>query len=324
MLVLGYLLGRQTGEDRVRGEHMPRPPGPEAVVVSKSHAAGVETRDAAASVDTGTAKHAVVPPRERPDRAIYLPAAWHDERFVHWYRSHAATCEFSRRSPELLRSFGAAVVEQLGRIPRREILDALIEVYAPLHEATAEVEAALSAGEIARHEVEARLAPARRHFSDGIYRTLAYSDYLYLTREWVDHKNPYRPFRHERSPQTPRPMGGDPLQIPLRRVEDFGAWYRAYRHDLELPARDHDFLDLFFRDIVMPLGRVPPPKLMRSLQKLYAAYRNEAADGEFDGRAVRDLFRGLRSALEPLDYDRIRWWENWSEPLQELGLMAGD
>jgi hypothetical protein len=266
MLVLGYLLGRQAGEDRVRGERPPRPS--ETVVVSKSRSAGIESRDALASIEIETEAPAVVPPRQRPDRAIYLPAGWHDERFVHWYRSHAATYEFSRHSPELLRSFGAAVLEQLGRIPRREILDELIRVYAPLHEATAEVEAELNVGEIARHEVESRLAPARRLYSDALYRTLAYSDYLYLTREWVDHKNPYRPFRHERVPQTPRPKGGDPLQIPLRRVEDFVAWYRDYRHDLELPVRDNDFLDPFFRDIVMPLGRVPPPKLMRSLQEL--------------------------------------------------------
>ena len=187
--------------------------------------------------------------------------------------------------------------------------------------ATRLVEAALSAGEIARHEVESRLAPARRVYSDGLYRTLAYSDYLYLTREWVDHKNPYRPFRHGRLPQTPRPKGGDPLQIPLRQIEDFVAWYRAYQHDLKLPARDHEFLCPFFDDIVAPLGRLPRPKLMRTLQQLYAAYREE--DGGED-TAVRRLFAGLRSVLEPLDYARIRWWENWSEQLQELGLMTGD
>ena len=326
MLAVGYMLGRRDVRAGARRERVSRAPEVDPMARASGtqsepprSTAPPESDDDVPSPEPPPLFEAL-PPEQQPELAIPHPKGWHGEQFVHWYRSHAASYKLVRRSPEELRSFGAEVLEVLGCIPRREILDVLMVNYAALHEASRKVEADLHAGRISQREVEGRLAPARRLYSDRLYASLAYSDYRYLTREWADDKNPYRHFRHEQQPDTPRATGQDPYAIPLRSVEEFAAWYRAYRHDLKLPVRDNDFLDPFFNDIVSPLGRAPQPKLMRSLQRLYAAYRVEVSDGDSHGKAVRTLFRGLQAVLAPLDYERVRWWGDWSELLEEAGL----
>ncbi len=91
------------------------------------------------------------------------------------------------------------------------------------------------------------------------------------------------------------------------------AWYRAYRHELKLPDRDHDFLKPFYGDIVRPLGRIPRLPLMRTLQAHYAAFQACVERPDNRATSIQELFRGLRAALGRLDYDRIRWSESFND-----------
>jgi hypothetical protein len=89
--------------------------------------------------------------------------------------------------------------------------------------------------------------------------------------------------------------------------ETFVAWYRAYGSDLKLPPRARDSLGDFYRDIVRPLGRVPQPKLIGTLQAHYAVFIKTRQLPDNDAEA--ELSRALRSVLSPLEYDRIGWSE---------------
>jgi len=341
MLAVGFFLGRLSVEEGNPIGRAPRAPDRAAIdgarpPATASTAGSTEAPAAAARRPEPSAPHAGMgverfsppaatdggpekaPPQDRPARAIYGTRKWDGDRFVHWYRAHAATYKFSGKEERELRLFGENVVSMLGRVPRREILEALLAAHAPLHRAIVEVEAAQRAGDISRREAIARLAPARRMYSDRLYRALAYSDYVVLTREWVDDKNPYFHVVIRKPPTDPRPKGADPFALKVRDSDAFATWYEAYRRELALPPRDHDFLSSFFSDIVGPLRRVPRPNLMRTLQTHYEKFIETPDRG--DGDAIPNLFRSLRAVLTPLDFDHIRWSQNWAQTLEDLGI----
>ena len=57
---------------------------------------------------------------------------------------------------------------------------------------------------------------------------------------------------------------------------------------------------------------------------------DEISRGEYESLPyLREFYLGngnlgLRPLLDPLDYDRIRWWGNWESVLQEQGLLQTD
>ena len=66
-----------------------------------------------------------------------------------------------------------------------------------------------------------------------------------------------------------------------------------------------------------PLGRIPKARLLKTLQKHYAAFHKDIERLDDHDAAVRALFKGLRASLTRLDYDRLRWSESWVEMLNE-------
>ncbi|MEM8884280.1 MAG: hypothetical protein AAGD14_09440 [Planctomycetota bacterium] len=236
-----------------------------------------------------------------PDGAIYGTDAWSEERFPRWYRENAARYGLRAYPVEMLRSFSASVIRQLGRVPRREVLDRLLAAHAEFHAVLRATEAAQGKGEMNQFEVDDRRATARRDYSDRLYRDLEYADYRFLTREWNDDKNPFHAFRHDRPSGVARSGAFDPYAIRAQSDEvTFVGWYQSYGSDYQFPQHDSEYLGDFFRAFVEPLDRLPEPTLMRALLKIERRERDAA-----------DLADDLRRVLDPRDLDRLRTSDRW-------------
>ncbi len=325
-LALGFLLGRQTFEDRarrarasrvVRGEHSSRAVR-RATGTRPEHArlpdeSWVGGLSATRGRGVTTARDAAKLPRD----PILGERDWDGERFVRWYRAHQATYKMSPRDADELMSFGDEVIATLGRVPRRKILDELLESYAVFYRTVEEAESADRDGRIDPDEREAREIAARNTFADRVFGSLAYSDYIFLTRHWIDEEG----FTRRGPPSGSRPRGVAPYANPVRGGDAFVEWYRAYRYELGLPDRNGEFLECFYENFVDALGRIPKPKLMRTLQGYYATYLIDSERPDGHAPSVKKLFRGLRSVLSALDYDRMQWSESWADTLREIGLL---
>jgi hypothetical protein len=231
-----------------------------------------------------------------------------------WYRSHAEEYDLPPASDDLLRRFEADVIWPLGRIPRRELFDVLLERFRP---------------HFARwKDASEQERPALvRELLDRYYGVIAYSDYVLLFgngrwRKWRESGQlVLRPPTGEGLP------GGDPYAFPGNWGGNFGAWYRAYHFALGLPRLDEGFVFLLEHDIVGPFGRVPPPQLLRDLILIYRRsgvidwYDSDDPTYERWGAAVRGLFRRLRVRLRRVDHRWMCRSKRWRDDCRDLGIL---
>ena len=244
------------------------------------------------------------------------------DAFARWYRAQAPALELPEVAETwLLTSFAADVIDPLGRIPRPQILRAILAEYLPHDRKTREIEAKRIAKNRAPDpELDAQDAAATQAFFDNLYRLIAYSDLLLLAHSsrW-DFKNVPPP------PTSERPPGGDPYSAPVGAAmlvfeRPFAPWYRAYRHELDLPDRDAEFLETFQWEVVQWLGRIPQPELLKDLIEAYTPLQQKwkqrtLADRD---RAVGAFFATLRPRLTKTDYKLLAGSVMWKDDCRRL------
>jgi hypothetical protein len=243
-------------------------------------------------------------------------ARWEGWEFARWYAIHRRAWDLPEIDQASLENYGEVLVV-LGRIPRREVLLRVLEALQERDRALAPIIEESAAWHRA-HPYPARDDPAVLVFDerlrneyqrcfDRLHRELAYSDYVFLLTRAEDDV--------ERRPPPGGPLkGGDPYARPVTDARDFFrfcTWYRAYRLDLGFPEVDEEFLAEFHHDIVLPLGRLAEPALMRALQEAYRPYYQRRREGNDWDPVARDFFARLDKVLAPLDYERMRYSREW-------------
>jgi hypothetical protein len=321
-VLVGHLAaGRDAGSVRAR----------EPRVETARPRADAEVPQAGNVVEIRAPEAARAAPDPSPDRDLPLDAGtefarWEGEEFARWYAIHKRAWELPDLDEDSLERYGDILLA-LGRIPRRDVLLAVIDALRDLDRALApiiEESAAWRAANLgARGDEPTALAFAERlrdehqRCFDRLHRQLAYSDYLLLLT------------RHEageverRSPPGGPLPGGDPYGRPVADAKEyvrFSSWYRAYRGQLGFAERDEDFLEEFHQHVVVPLGRLPEPSLMCALQEAYLAVYPRLGDrADWEG-TVRDFFASLGRVLGPLDYERMRHSHEWGRACKALSI----
>jgi hypothetical protein len=260
-------------------------------------------------------------PDDSPDED--QPLARHSDdaedgaEFARWYAIHRRAWNLPELNGRDVVRFGRYILS-LERIPRR---DQLIRLLRALHEWDADVERADAEnaawadanpdapeddpGSIACDD---RLSAVHQRLSDSLHRELPYGDYLTL---WTNIESEM--YLHEAVLHPPS-SAADAYARSVAIAGDyftFANWYRAYAPLLGFPERDEEFLYDFGRHLVVPLGRLPEPALMRTLQEVYSPLRARLAGGEEWEDAVKRLFSALDRVLPLLDYERIRHSYEW-------------
>jgi hypothetical protein len=266
---------------------------------------------------------------ESPDRDQPLErgtefAEWNGGEFVRWYAVHKEAWDLPDMDETFLATQGEAVLA-LRRIPRRDILLLILRALEERERALAPIIEEMSAwhaanpglpNDPAANAFDERLRAAQQQCWDRLHGQLAYSDYRLLVARGSDDVEVRPP------PGGPLP-GGDPYSHPVEDAREFyrfSAWYHAYRPELGLPERDGDFLEGFHQHVVVPLGRLPQPALMRTLQEAYLPSYPRLRDGmDWEG-TVRAFFRRLDEVLGPLDYERMRHSYEWRDDCRELSI----
>jgi len=131
-------------------------------------------------------------------------------------------------------------------------------------------------------------------------------------------------------PTTERPPGGKPYTGPvlpaiLKFERQLAPWYLAYRFELDLPARDAEFLADFQWAVVRWLGRVPQPDLLRDLVAAYTPLHQKWKQRTMADRdqAVRVFFAALRRRLSKTDYALLAGSVMWKDDCERLGIPPG-
>lgn len=245
-------------------------------------------------------------------------ARWDGTEFARWYAIHKSAWDLPDIDAKDLATFGEHLLA-LDRIPRRDqlvrLLRELLAWQAEVERVSEENDAWHAANpDAAESDPGAiaclqRLVDAHQRFLDAMHQELRYPDYLALFAR-VEQRALIVDGVSVRPPSSSADAYARPVAV-ARRADVFERWYRGYAQLLGFPERDEDFLDGFHRHVVRPLGRLPDPALMRTLQEVYAPLHARLAGGEEWEDAVERLFSALDRVLPLLDYERIRYSREW-------------
>lgn len=316
----GALVGHLATAGRVESGRAPRAETdsrvPEAVAAEPFAAAAEAPPDQRVPVVPPPAPPTDGPEGDQPLELTTEFARWEGREFARWYAIHRRAWDLPEIDQASLVSYGEVLVV-LGRIPRREVLLRVLEALQerdralePIYEESAAWRKAHPgpprdvAAELAFDE---RLRNEHQRCFDRLHRELAYSDYVFLLTRAEDEV--------ERRPPPGGPLkGGDPYARPVTDARDchrFRTWYEGYRLELGFPEVDEEFLGSFHQHIVLPLGRLPEPALMRALVETYVPYYQRWREGNDWDPMARDFFARLDKVLAPLDYERMRYSHEW-------------
>jgi len=209
------------------------------------------------------------------------------------------------------------VVDILGRVPRKEILDALVTAWM-------------------KQRAQDSQEDAYERFCRSLVNRIPRSDLILLWNGYnLDVAVGPPPFVRTRM------KGADPYLNPKHFVDfhDFMGWYPAYQRELELPPLGRDELRRLHEGWVVPLERLPTrdelrlgSRLLRQLEARHEHLRKTyGEDYEFntdEDRAVergtrdatRELFAAIKAEL-PGDYDRLRKSDFWELETYQAGLL---
>lgn len=293
---------------------------------------GLPVREAEPAVESGPAARdadevAEAPPQEdspAEDQPL-LPRAdlaeWNGSEFARWYAIHKKAWRLPDVEERDLVRYGEHLL-WLGRIPRRDLLLRLLDAFRDRdaeeeragleNEGWAEAHAGAPEDDPGWAACRNRIREVYQRFFDALHEELAYADYLSLTSSFAGNMSDPEP--ELRPPSSAADAYAHSAAI-ARDQDRFERWYRAYARLLGFPERDEDFLIAFRRYLVVPLGRLPEPELMRTLQQAYAPFHSQLKGGADFAEAARKLFAALDRNLTLLDYERLRHSREWDSRL---------
>jgi hypothetical protein len=320
--VAGILAGRFAAP---AGTEPPRAP-PRGAVAGGAVSPESSARDQEGDERRAVARGASLPrepaePRDSPDEDQPLDpgidfADWDGAEFARWYAVHKKAWDLPDIDERDLARFGGRLLA-LDRIPRRDLLVRLLQAFrewdadvdrAGLENAAwAEAHAGAPKDDPGWEACRDRMRDVHQRLFGALHRELAYADYLILTTNIASNMSLDAELRPPRSAAE----AYERAAAIARNADRFERWYRSYAPLLGFPERDEDFLYAFYRHIVVPLGRLPEPGLMRTLQEVYAPLHARLTSGEDWEDAVRMLFAALDRVLTLLDYERVRHSHEW-------------
>jgi len=317
---VGFLAGRFASPEADQPRRAPPPgmaadPQPAVERPARAEGAPATSPESLAMPDARGRERDDAPGVEQPLVPGADFASWNGVEFARWYAIHKEAWDLPDCGHDDLVRLGRYLLT-LDRIPPRDQLVRLLRAFlaweADVRRVDEENGAWLEANpgvaqdDPGHERCRERLQDVHRKFTDVLYRMLPYPDYLVL----VDHLENYTPELPRRPPASAADAYARSMTI-VRSRRLFVTWYQGYAPLLGLPERDEDFLDAFHRFIVQPLGRLPDPALMRTLEDVYAPLHARLTGGEEWEDAVGKLFAALDRGLPLLDYERIRYSHEW-------------